>query len=86
MGDDGGGRVGDDGDWWAGEEREEGGGSPHDDGAGELHDVMKVRVYKSIADACTNIIDKGILRSYVPLNKYCVKPIRAVKGFNGRFE
>ena len=26
-----------------------------------------------------------ILRSYVPLNKDCVKPIKGVKGFKGRF-
>ena len=28
----------------------------------------------------------GILRSYVPRNKDCVKPIKGVKRFNGRFE
>jgi hypothetical protein len=37
-------------------------------------------------NSCTNSIDKGLLRSYVPLNKDCVEPIKGVKGFDGRFE
>jgi hypothetical protein len=28
----------------------------------------------------------GDFRSYVPLNKKCVKPIKGVKGFNGRLK
>jgi hypothetical protein len=30
--------------------------------------------------------NKGVSRSYVPRNKPCHKPIKWVKGFNGRFE
>ena len=37
-------------------------------------------------NSCTNSIDEGFLRSYVPVNKDCVKPIKGVKGSNERFE
>jgi hypothetical protein len=45
---------------------------------------------RSIAELMHHLIPinnrYGILRSYVPLNKYRVEPIKGVKGFNGRFE
>jgi hypothetical protein len=39
-----------------------------------------------MAERMYQLNSKGILRSYVPLNKDCVKPIKGVKGFHGRFE
>jgi hypothetical protein len=37
-------------------------------------------------NSCTNLIDKGISKTYVPPNTPCQKPIKRGKGFNGRFE
>ena len=42
--------------------------------------------YKSIVELMYQLNRLGDFRSYVPLNKKCVKPIKGVKGFNGRLK